>query len=77
MGAGNVIPTRDELLAELTAELIGPEIPEDAITVHMLMEQSGRHEKVCRGLLDEKVRQGKLSFVKCSGTKYYYPVENG
>ncbi len=74
MGISHVTPTRDELLDELAGELEEPEIPEGAITVKMLMDRTGRIEKKCRTLLDEKVRQGKMGVVKHKVTKWYYPI---
>ena len=64
-----------QVLDELTAEIIGPIIPPGAITVRMLMEQSGRIEKVCRALLDKKVREGKMGKILYKITNYYYPIK--
>ncbi len=69
-----MMPTRDELLDELIAELTEPEIPEGAITVRMLVEQSGRTEKMCRALLNQKVKDGKMDYVTVGYTKFYYSV---
>jgi hypothetical protein len=74
MGVGNVTPTRDELLDELANEMTEPDIPDGAITVRMLTEKTGRIEKYCRTVLDNKVKQGKMGFVLARNTKWYYQI---
>jgi hypothetical protein len=72
----SAIPTIDELLDELAAELAEPEIPPNAITVKMLMERCpDKIEKACRTFLERKVKEGKMGVVKNKITKYYYSIE--
>ena len=63
------------ILAELVKELSQPEIPDGAVTVRMLVKESGKAENTCRKLLERRVRDGTMAFVTVIQTKYYYLVE--
>jgi hypothetical protein len=69
-----VIPTQDELLAELAEELAEPIIPDGAITVRMLMTKTGKCEMLCRRFLEKKVADGLMGVVRNKITKWYYPI---
>jgi hypothetical protein len=69
----NVVPTRDELLAELAAELAEPEIPDNGITIKMLMLKTGKPFNTCRNILNRKVYEGLLKVVVIKTVNYYYP----
>jgi hypothetical protein len=70
------VPTRDELLAELAEELAEPVIPDNAITVKMVLERTpDKVEKTVREHLEKKVRAGLMGCVTVKCTKWYYPIE--
>lgn len=75
METNDVIPTSEELLAELAEELAGPHIPEGAITVRMLMDKTGMTIWPCRKFLETKVAQGKMKSVSdIHGRRWYFQV---
>jgi hypothetical protein len=67
--------TMNELLEELRRELV-PDIPDDAVTIKMLVDMDENISKsTAQRHLEEKVKNKGWTKVTLKGTNYYWPPQ--